>query len=157
MNPETLAKWASVAEIAAAVGVILSLIFVGVQINEGNKESRAATLQSISDSNAYMIRAFVDHADVWNKVVTGAPLESGTETRKAIGLFNLLMTENQNHYHQFIAGYLDREQWNSRLRNLRPITSLPMYKIWRDSFGASGLTDEFLEVLDQAPSQADDE
>ena len=154
MNPETLAKWASVAEIAAAVGVILSLIFVGVQINEGNKESRAATLQSISDSNAYMIRAFVDHADVWNKVVTGAPLESGTETRKAIGLFNLLMTENQNHYHQFEAGYLDQEQWNNRLQGLRPITSLPMYEVWRDSYGASGLTDEFLEILEQASRES---
>jgi len=149
MQSENLAKWASVAEIAAAVGVIFSLIFVGVQINEGNKESRAATQQAISDSNAFMLRAFVDHAETWNKVVTGLPLEEGVETRTAILLFNLLMTENQNHFHQFVAGYLDEGVWDNRLRNLRPLTKLPIYELWRASYGATGLTDEFLEILDR--------
>ena len=150
MHSENLTKWASLAEITAAIGVIVSLIFVGVQINEGNKESRAATLQAISDSNAFMLRAFVDHADTWDKVVTGVPLEDGTEARRGILLFNLLMTENQNHFYQYKAGYLDAGQWNGRLENLRPISKLPMYKTWRESFGASGLTEEYLEILDRA-------
>jgi len=49
MNNKNLTKWASIAELIAGVGVILSLIFVGLQINEGNRETRAATLQAATD------------------------------------------------------------------------------------------------------------
>ena len=41
-----LTDWASIAEIIAAIGVVFSLIFVGLQINEGNQETRAATIQA---------------------------------------------------------------------------------------------------------------
>ena len=52
-------KWklnelASIAEIVAAVGVILSLIFVGFQISDGSNETRAATIQAASDAESYM-------------------------------------------------------------------------------------------------------
>jgi len=46
MNKDLLLKCTSIAEIAAAVGVVLSLVFVGLQIEEGNRETRATTLQS---------------------------------------------------------------------------------------------------------------
>jgi len=38
-----LSNVASIAEIVAAIGVIFLLIFVGLQINEGNQETRAVT------------------------------------------------------------------------------------------------------------------
>jgi len=48
-----LSDWSSIAEIVAAVGVIFSLVFVGLQINEGNQETRAATVQAAYDSEAF--------------------------------------------------------------------------------------------------------
>jgi len=54
MKNENLTKWASIAELIAGIGVILSLIFVGLQINEGNREIRAATLQAATDSEMFM-------------------------------------------------------------------------------------------------------
>ena len=86
-----LSDWASIAEIIAAIGVIFSLIFVGLQINEGNLETRAATNQATADAEAFMIVTFANHSYTWNKVITGAPLESGAESRKGILLYNLLM------------------------------------------------------------------
>ena len=86
-----LTDLAFIAEIIAAIGVIFSLIFVGLQINEGNQETRAATIQAASDAEAFMIATIVNHSETWNKVVTGAPLESGAETRKGINLYNFLM------------------------------------------------------------------
>jgi len=89
---------ALVAEIVAAVGVILSLIFVGFQINDGSNETRAATIQAASDAESYMNVTLITHAATWDKVVIGAPLESGEENRRAILLFNLMMTENSKCY-----------------------------------------------------------
>ena len=143
-----LKDWASIAEIIAAIGVILSLIFVGLQINEGNQETRAATIQAASDAEAFMLVTFVNHSETLNKVVTGAPLQSGAETRKGINLYNLIMVTNENRYYQFRSGFLDAPSWEARQSTLQPIVRLPIFKIWRESFGAKGHTAEFLALLD---------
>ena len=43
---KTLSDWSSISEIAAAVGVVLSLVFVGLKIKEGNEETRSSTMQA---------------------------------------------------------------------------------------------------------------
>ena len=149
-----LTDWASIAEIIAAIGVIFSLIFVGLQINEGNQETRAATIQAASDAEAFMIATIVNHSETWDKVVTGAPLESGAETRKGINLYNFLMVESENRYYQFHSGYLDAPSWVGRQSTLQPIVKLPIFKLWRESFGARGHSAEFLELLDSLAEEA---
>ncbi len=130
-----LSDVASVAEIIASVGVILSLIFVGLQISDSNRETRAATVQAILDSELFMIATITNHAGTWDKVITGAPLASGEERRMGITLFNLLMTEAENRYYQFDSGYLDAQSWEGRVSSLRPIVALPMYELWRKTPG----------------------
>ncbi len=149
-----LTDLASIAEIIAAIGVIFSLIFVGLQINEGNQETRAATIQAASDAEAFMIATMVNHSETWNKVVTGAPLESGAETRKGINLYNFLMVDTENRYYQFHSGFLDAPSWEGRLSTLQPIVKLPIFKIWRESFGARGHSAEFLELVDSLAEEA---
>jgi hypothetical protein len=144
-----LAELALVAEIIAAAGVILSLIFVGIQVNDGSDERRAATIQAASDAESYMLVTLIANSATWDKVVVGAPLDSGAEARKGILLFNLMMTENENRYRQFKSGYLDAQSWDTRLENLRSIVKLPMFKDWRASFGGKGHTAEFLQLVDE--------
>jgi hypothetical protein len=152
-----LTDWASIAEIIAAIGVVFSLIFVGLQINDGNQETRAATLQAASDAEAFMIATIVNHSETWDKVITGARLENGAETRKGINLYNLMMVDNENRYHQFHSGFLDAPAWEGRLSILQPIVRLPMFKIWRESFGAKGHSAEFLELVDSLAEESPDE
>ena len=149
-----LAEWASIAEIIAAIGVIISLIFVGLQISEGNQETRAATRQAASDGEAFMLATFVNHAETWDKVVTGTPLESGTETRRAINLYNILMVDTENRFHQFNSGFLDDSSWQGRLSILHGVTKLPIYETWRNSFGANNHSPEFLELLDSIAEES---
>jgi len=144
-----LSDWASIAEIIAAVGVILSLIFVGLQISEGNQETRAATVQAAADGEAFVIATTLNHAGTWHKVITGAPLDSGEETRIAILLFNLLMTESENRFFQFNSGFLDPPSWQGRLASLGPLVRLPMFATWKESVGALNHSADFLDLLDR--------
>jgi hypothetical protein len=152
-----LSEWAAVAEIIAAVGVILSLIFVGLQISEGNQETRAAFIQAASDSDARMITTLISHKDTWEKVLTGAPLEEGAELRGAILLFNLLMVNMDNRYNQFRSGFLDNNSWDGFESILSPLIKLPIFKIWRETPGAHAHTTEFLNLLDSLAMEAPDE
>jgi hypothetical protein len=149
-----LSDVASIAEIIAAIGVIFSLIFVGLQINEGNQETRAATTQAAADAEAFMIATMVNHSDTWDKVIIGAPFESGAEKRKAILLYNLLMVESENRYHQFHSGFLGAQTWEGRLSIIQPTVRLPMFRIWRETFGGRSHSPEFLELLDRLAKEA---
>jgi len=152
-----LSEWAAVAEIIAAVGVILSLIFVGLQISEGNRETRAASIQAASDADARMIDTLIRNKDTWEKVLTGAPLEEGAELRGGILLFNLLMVNTDNRYNQFRSGFLDSNAWDNYEDTLPSLVRLPIFKIWRDTTGAHSHTAEYLELLDGLAIEASDE
>jgi hypothetical protein len=148
MNNKNLTKWASIAELIAGVGVILSLIFVGLQINEGNRETRAATLQAATDSEMFMQSQFIRYAGLWEKLIIGATIEKGEETRKAIILYNMIMTDFENRYYQFEAGYFDAESWENRVSSLRRIVALPFFETWRGTMGAVAHSPGFLELVD---------
>ena len=143
-----LPELASIAEIVASIGVILSLIFVGLQLNEGNRETRAATSQLVIQSEMDMVTVFIDNSEIWDKVVTGAPLAVGEETRRGINLYQLAMLETANRYKQYNSGYLELESWEGSLKILPALTKLPIYEKWRESFGAQGQDSDFLELLD---------
>ncbi len=104
-----------------------------------------------------MIAVLTEHAAVWDKVVTGDPLASGVETRKGILLFKLFMTDSENWYLQFRAGYLVAQVWESRLAVLPEIVSLPFFEIWRPTPGAKNHSVDFLELLDNLADRASDE
>jgi hypothetical protein len=148
MNNDKLSRWAAIAEMIAATGVILSLIFVGLQINDESRETRAATLQATNDSEMFMQSQLLRYAEVWEKILSGAPLEDGTEERRGIVLYNLVMTEYENRYAQFEAGYFDPVLWESRRVGLARFASVPFYEIWSESIGASDHSPSFLEIIE---------
>lgn len=143
-----LSEVASIAEIIASIGVIATLVFVGVELSEGNRETRAATNQLIIKSEMDMVAVFVENAGTWHKVVTGAPIAEGEEMRKAINLYQMSMLEAANRYAQYRSGYITSESWNGTLNTMPAMTKLPIYENWRASFGAQGQDTEFIALLD---------
>ena len=139
----------AIAEMLAALGVIISLIFVGMQVRKGSAESRAATMQSTTDTEVAIVRTLAANADIWNKIISVSPLESGVETRKGILLFALLMIDYENRFHQHRAGYFDSRSWNGRVRILRKTVTLPIFDVWRQSQGGKSRGADYLEFLDK--------
>jgi hypothetical protein len=133
---------ASVSEIVAAIGVILSLVFVGFQIRDGNRETRAATNQATLDSEMFFQAQILRHADTWEKVATGMPLADGEEKRKGAILYSMLMSVYQNQYYQHKSGYLENAP------DVGVSVALPIYEIWRGTGGARARSPEFLGLLD---------
>ena len=148
MNNESLSKWTSISEMTAAIGVILSLVFVGLQINEGNRETRAAILQSANDSEMFMQSQLMRYADVWQKIISGNPLEDGAELRTGVVLYKMVMTEYENRFAQFEAGYFDATLWATRRSALERTVAVPFFETWRASIGAAGHSPNFLELID---------
>ncbi len=139
----SLQDWGAIGELLGGVAIIVSLLYVGLQIKHGNQETRAVTLQATLDSEMSFQAEAMRYAGTWEKIVTGGHLRDGEETRRAILLYNMMMTLHENQYYQFKTGYLD---------NPPPIeepVTWPFYEVWRASGGAKNRPAEFLKILDR--------
>ena len=103
-----------------------------------------------------MVSTLIAEKDIWEKVLTGAPLEEGAELRGGILLLTLLMVNADNRYYQFRSGYLDSSSWDGYASNLSQFVSLPIFKIWRETGGAHARTSELLALLDGLAMEAPD-
>lgn len=149
-----LADIANFAEIIGVALVVVTLIFLTLQIRQNTTALKASTIQNVMHGETAMMSIIVEHADVWEKIQSGAPLAPGAETRRAIVLFNVYMIDTESRYHQFKIGYLDTEPWNGRLRTLPSVVNLPVFKIWRKSLGGQSHSADFLKLLDDLVPQS---
>ncbi len=139
----SLQDWGAIGELLGGVAIIVSLLYVGLQIKHGNRETRAAMLQATLDSEMSLQAEAMRYAGTWEKIVTGVHFADVDETRRAILLYNMAMTLFQNRFYQFKTVYLDHPPVTEE------VVTFPMYEIWRGSGGAKNRSPEFLEFLDR--------
>jgi hypothetical protein len=151
----TLQQWANVGDIVASIAVIASLIYLGVQLRNGNREARARTVQSAMDSELSVTATLAQHSSTWEKVATGKDLRDDEEVRLGVLLFNLLMTEGESRFQQYGSGFLDAATWESRRNSLAGLVRLPIFGPWRQSFGALNHTAGFLALIDDLAARGE--
>jgi len=139
----SLQDWGALGELVGGIAIIVSLLYVGVQIKLGNRETKASTLQATLDSEMFLQTQVARYAGTWDKIVTGAQLDDGEENRRGILLYNMVMTLYQNRYFQFESGYLDH------MPDFGEVVSYPIYEVWRPSGGATLRSPDFLQMLDR--------
>ena len=142
-----LSEIAAVAEIIASVGVVLSLLFVGFQLRDSNRQAQVTAIQNATAQEIETTAVFADHYETWDKLVNGEAIE-GRELRKAILLYNILMSETENRYHQYKLGYLHNQSWEGRLASLRKAVTAPVFPLWRQANSGINHSRDFLVLVD---------
>ena len=136
-------------EFVGAFAVVVTLGYLAVQVRHSksalqinSQETRAATKQAILESEMFFQSQILRYAGTWEKVVVGDALADGEEMRRGIILYNMLLTQYENRYHQYKSGYLDV------MAEIEPMVRFPIYESWRISGGATSRSPEFLEFVD---------
>lgn len=139
--------YANVAEIAGGAIVVVTLVFLTVQIRQNTQAMRSTTIQATMQSEMAFAQILVENADVWDKVLTAQPLTEGGETRTAIVLYNTFMIDTESRWQQYRHGNLHAQHWEGRFSQLNLVVNLPIYDIWIDTPGARSHSPEFLDLL----------
>ena len=147
-----LADWASVAEILGAIAIVISLYLVSSELSDGNRETRAATTQATLDSAMAFNTEILRYADVWEKVLSNGDLSDDVDKRRAIILYNTMMTLNENRYQMSKSEYMEYSE-----ESLQGTIDLQIYEVWRKSPGAAAHSTEFLEFVDRMRSRGNTE
>ena len=145
----------NIGEFAGAIAVVATLGYLAVQVRQSKRavdnntrETRAASTQAALDSEMTFQSQILRYADVWEKVVTAAPIAPGEESRRAIVLYQMLMTQYENQYHQYQSGYLEH------LPDYERVVDFPTFEMWRASLGTAGRSPEFLAFIDGVKARA---
>ena len=98
----------------AAVGVIASLVFVGIQVRDSAKAVRAATAQAVHENYASWYLSLADNASALATSTKGfLDLGSLSPAEKAqfVCTFMAFMSHSQNAFHQWRLGHLAKDLW----------------------------------------------
>jgi hypothetical protein len=151
----TLDYYANLAEIIGVFIVIVTLIFLTLQIRQNTSALRSTTMQAASQSEMDFMSIIVENVATWEKLIKGEPLASSVEERKAIVLYNVFMIDTESRYYQYKAGYLYARSWESRLATLPDVVALPIFEQWRKSLGGLSHSADFLKLLDDMAQRTD--
>ncbi len=111
-----LDQLANIAEISAVVLVIVSLIYVGLQVRQSTKAAYASTNQAHAEvANGYigLINASNNLADILHQGATGlSSLKEGNLIR-FIAFHDQVFVAFQSFYLQYLKGALDERLWGT--------------------------------------------
>lgn len=139
---------AAIGEIIGSIAVVITLIYLAIQLRDNNRETRAATTQKVLDSEMFLVSQYVENSDTWEKVVSGAEFDNQAELREASNLFQLAILASESTFHQFRDGYIPKQVWEGRTELLHVLVRLPIYEFWKKSPGGVGRSADFLAFLD---------
>jgi hypothetical protein len=128
-----LRMWALVAEIVAAVAVVVSLMFVGIQLAQANALARDEAQQKQIEAVADISRMVVENpalADIIARATSGAELSRADQVT-VTSYFTFAERTWEALYYQYRAGKIDPELWEAHRMQARVQQALPLNKaVW---------------------------
>ena len=151
MTRRTLQDWAHIAEIVAAIAVVVSLAYVAYELRENTRALVATSRQSLSAQDIAFISTALDSsvlARALAKSQAGEEL-SDLETSQLVERQNLNFRIFENAQYQYSIGSIDESEWAryQRLIGIVICSDRPAGDMWRSY--KSSFTPDFQGIVDE--------
>ena len=128
----TLQDYAAIGEILGAIAVVISLIYVGLQIRDNTRVNSASARHAISEFALEFSKFNAEHADRLARVM------QETELDEPDRLFRwwchmMVMLHAETYYHSFQVGMMPEAHWQGYVRYVEGYVRSPgMREFWDD-------------------------
>jgi len=154
----TIVDLANLGQIVGSLAVIASLIFVGLQIRQNTKATRATALQLNADYwlNYFSLLADKELSDVYSKGSLGRVELEGSQFGQFFVLCRATFMGCENQHHQYLSGLLDDDAYKGYEATIREqIAAFPgvraMWQLVKHTYSA-----EFVKFLDKQIANTDE-
>ena len=124
-----------IAQIASAIAVIASLVFVGFQLRSAAAAIRASSSQAHSSSYTQLVQSIIDHEDfarIWSSGLTDPNRLTEAEWVRFVAYASALFRLYESSCVQWQHGRLDDEHWHTVERQAISFSQLPgLQAAWR--------------------------
>jgi hypothetical protein len=122
MNWEAIS---AISEIVGAIAVVITLIYVAMQIGQNTKMMRSGAKQSLTATTQNLIYKAIDNSAEWVKLTTGdEPATPEEDTRMSL-LVRAMLRGFESQCYQYEAGLLEEDEWYALRTAIKDICALP--------------------------------
>ena len=146
----------AIGEFLGAFAVVVTLIYLGMQVRQNTTSTRAGTLAYATDAwSDYLQNQSVDDLNLLLRLGTEPNELSHAEFLRAYYLYRVMFRRMESDYYQFRSGTLDASTWEAYIESWRGDTfatpsGRAMWKMQRDYFGPA-FREAFDDVARRAP------
>lgn len=152
MNWEALS---ALGEIASAIAVIVTLVYLSVQVRQNTKASRVAAVQAASE-NSSRFSELIAADPVLGEVFWRGLRDPGNldpvQMRQFLSVLNIFIRREAVSFYLHMQGIMPDELWNARVASLRGAVNQPGMQLYLEAVGAT-LPADFREFLRRTVSQ----
>lgn len=133
MKRPGLHQLAELAEVIAAVGVIVSLLYVATELRQNTRAIRAGTFQNMASMTAYLRSDVVNDptfAAILVKASSEATNLTGVETLRLKSWFAAVLRQFEDLHYQYVDGTLDPGLWKGYDRMIHDSMGTPALQAW---------------------------
>lgn len=145
----------AIGEIAGALGVIVTLIYLAIQLRQSTKASHVTAVQNSMENSARFSELISTHSELGRTFYLGLsnPEElNADEMRRFVSTLNVFMRRESVAYYLYKAGTMPKELWTARVASLKGALNQPGLKVYLESASES-LPSEFRAFVEQIAAE----
>ena len=147
----TIQDLGAIGSLIASIGVVVSLIYLAVQLRQNTQGIRTAAHQHIVSANAAVTMVPSQNLDfatvLWKGAVDSKNLSEDTQVAFNLWCFQYF-TMIQAAHQLFLAGTIDEGVWQRELQRAVGGLRVPGFKEWWEAGGRSQLSPNFVELVE---------
>jgi hypothetical protein len=144
---------AAISEVVGAAAVVISLIYLAVQIRQNTNAIRGATLDAITAHMQAELRWSSDMPDVFRQALQDPDSLTWEESWRLSEWVTAAFTARQNEYHQYRQGLLDDDVWESIENIIRLLIGMEWIYTWWCDYGRKNLADSFVQKVESIANE----
>lgn len=145
-------EWTAVialSELVATIGVIVSLVYVAVQIRQNTRAVRGATAHAVTERQQTELHWSHEIADIFTKAIETPGELTSSEAWSLSEWLSSAIVMRQNEYRQFRLGLLEGEVWAQSEAVIMMLLSLPWARNWWDVVGRQQVSPDLADHIDE--------
>ena len=128
-----LSDYSSIADVVAAIAIVVSLVYVGIQISDNTRATRSANANAASSqvSSAYAtVGSNPETSEIFYRALTDPTSVTPAERAQFVYLVQSFMLAFQNSYYLSTEGTLDAQMRESITENLKAVKDQPGFRLF---------------------------
>lgn len=135
-------------EVIGAIAVVVSLVYLALQIRQNTRAIRGSTLDAITAHMQEELRWSSEMPLVFKKALDDPDTLTFEESWQLSEWVTAAFTARQNEYHQYRQGLLDDDVWGASENIIRLLMGMAWVQNWWQDYGRKNLADSFVRQVE---------
>lgn len=142
-------------EVIGAIAVVVSLVYLALQVRQNTRAIRGATLDAITGHMQAELRWSSEMPGTFKKAMEDPATLTYEESWQLSEWVTAAFTARQNEYHQYQQGMLDEEVWEGIENIIKLLMGIPWIRDWWQNYGRKQLAGSFVREVESLAGPSD--